>query len=182
MVPGADSSVGGLFRKLLCYSGFCDAGRVDFHDSEVQFLSGFKEWLVSNCGPHSCNPYGAHWFPRCYSFGANDDRGGECADGPIGVSVCCREPRISKDEVIRSYVGDIEVEEMGSFSSHNFEFSVIFQTPSSIWGSVGVLEFSWVFHKMHPQLMLVNKALTNEALRGSTIEEGNIIGLFLCSV
>ena len=30
--------------------------------------------------------------------------------------------------------------------------------------------------------MLIDKALTNEALRGSTIKEGNIIGLFLCSV
>ena len=30
--------------------------------------------------------------------------------------------------------------------------------------------------------MLIDKALTNEALRGSTIKEGNIVGLFLRGV
>ena len=73
LVPGANGLVGGLFRKLLCYSGFCGASRIDFHDAEVQFLSGFEEGSVSDHGSHSCNPYRAHWFPRCYSFGADDN-------------------------------------------------------------------------------------------------------------
>ena len=93
-----------------------------------------------------------------------------------------REPGISKDEVVRSHVGNIEAEKVRSFSGDNFEFSVIFQTPSCVWGSISVLKFSGVLHKVYPQLMLVDKASTNEAFRSSTIEEGNIIGLFLCGV
>ena len=73
LVPGAYSFIGGLLCKLLCYRGFRNASRVDLHDVEVQLLSGFKERLVSDCGPHSRDPYRAHWFPRCHSFGADND-------------------------------------------------------------------------------------------------------------
>ena len=73
LVPGTNGLVGGLFRELLCHSGFCDASRVNLCDAEVQFLSGVEERLVSYRGPHSGHPYGAHWFPRCHSFGVDDD-------------------------------------------------------------------------------------------------------------
>ena len=150
LVPGANGFIGGLFRKLLHYSGLCSASGIDIHDVEVQFLSGFEEGLVSDCGSHSCDPYGAHWFPRCYSFGADDDRGRERASHPIGVSIRRCKPRISKDEVVRSHVSDVETEEVRSFSGDNFEFGVVFQTPSCIRGSISVLEFPGVFHKIYP--------------------------------
>ena len=35
---------------------------------------------------------------------------------------------------------------------------------------------------VNPQLMFINISLTNEAFSGSTVEEGNMIGLFLCGV
>ena len=71
---------------------------------------------------------------------------------------------------------------MGGFSGDDFEFGVIFQAPSCIRGAIGVLKFSGVFHKMYSEFVLIDKALTNEALRGSTVEKGDIVGLFLCGV
>ena len=72
LVPGTNGFVSGLFCKLLCYSGLCSMSGV-VHDTEVQFLPGFKEGLISDRGSHSCDSYGVHWFPRCHSFGADDD-------------------------------------------------------------------------------------------------------------
>ena len=182
LIPGANCPIGGLFGQLLCYGGFhCTSGVVS-HDAKIQLLPSFKEGLVLDRSPHSCNLYRAHWFPRCYSFGANDNRSREHASCPIGVSIRCCEPWVSEDEVIQSHVSNIETEKVRNFSGDDFKFGVIFQAPSGIWGSVGVLEFLGVFHKAYPQLMLIDKALTNEAFRGSTVKEGNIVGLFLCGV
>ena len=71
---------------------------------------------------------------------------------------------------------------MGGFSGDDFEFGVIFQAPSCIRGAVSILEFSRVFHEVYSEFVLVDKSLTDEAFRGSTVEEGNIVGLFLCGV
>ena len=138
LVPGANSLVGSLFCELLCHSSLCDA--------EVQFISICEEGLVSDRGSHSGDPDGEHWFPRCYSFGVDDEGGREHASCPVRVSIRRCEPQVSKDEVVRSHVSDIEAKEVRSFSRDDFEFGVVFQTPSCVRGSVGVLEFSGVFH------------------------------------
>ena len=39
---------------------------------------------------------------------------------------------------------------MGGISGDDFEFGIIFQAPSCIWGAIGVLEFPGVFHKVYP--------------------------------
>ena len=78
------------------------------------------------------------------------NRGRERACRSVGVSVSRHEPWIAKDKVIRSYVGDVEVEKVGGFSSDDFEFGVVFQTPSCVWGSISILESPGVFHEMHP--------------------------------
>ena len=71
---------------------------------------------------------------------------------------------------------------MGDISGDDFEFGVVLQASSGVRRAVGVLKFSRIFHKMHAEFMLVNELLTYETLRGSTVEESNIIGLFLCGV
>ena len=98
--------------------------------------------------------------------------------------MCVRhhEPQITKNKVVQSHVGDIESEKMGSFSSDDFELSEIFQTPSCIGGSVGILEFLGVFHEVHPQSVFIDESLTDETFSHSTIEECDMVGLFLCSV
>ena len=150
LVPSVNGLVSSLFCELLRYGGFSGTCRVDFHDAEIQLLSVFEEGLVSDYGPHSGNLYGVHWFPRCHSFGADDNGGRKCAHHPIGVSVRRREPWITKNKVIQSHVGDIEMEKVGSFSDDDFKFSEIFQTPSCVRGSVSILEFSGILHEMHP--------------------------------
>ena len=139
LVPGANSLVGGLFCKLLCYGGFSGTCGVDFHDAKIQLFSDFEKGSILERSPHSGNPYRAHWFPRCQSFGADDDGGRECTRRPIGVGVCYREPQVTKNKVIWSHIGDIEAEEVGSFSGDDFEFSKMSQTPFCVRGSVGVL-------------------------------------------
>ena len=182
LVPGADSFVSGLLRKLLCHSGLSGTGRVDFHDAEVQFLSILEEGSVSYRGPHSRNPYRAHWFPRCHSFGADDDRGRKCTRRPIGMGVCCGEPWVAEDEIVRPHVSDIKAGEMGNVSCDHFEFGEVFQASSGVRGSVGVLEFARGVHEAYPQLVLVDEALTDETFGRSTVEESNVVGLFLCGV
>ena len=71
---------------------------------------------------------------------------------------------------------------MRGVSSDDFKFSVVLQASSGVRRAVGVLKFLRVFHKMYAKLMLVDKTLTDEAFRGSTVEEGDIVGLFLCGV
>ena len=100
LVLGADSLVGGLFGKLLCHCGLGSAHGINLHDAEIQLLSGFKEGSALNHGPHTGNPYRAHWFPRCHSFGVDDNGGRKCAHRPIGVCVRRREPWITKNEVM----------------------------------------------------------------------------------
>ena len=174
LVPSANGLVGGLFGKLLCDCSLGGVNEINFHNVEIQLLSSFKEGLVLDRSSHSCNPYEVHWFPRCHSFGANDNRSRECACCPIGVSICCHKPWITKDKVIQSHVSNVETEKMRSFSGDDFEFGEIFQTPSCIGGSVGILEFPRVLHKVHPQSMFIDELLTDETLSHSTIEECDV--------
>ena len=182
LVPSADGLIGGLFSELLRNSGFSGTCGINFHDVEIQFLSSFKEGSVLDHGSHSSNPYRVHWFPRCHSFGVDDHRGRECASHSVRVCVHCCEPWITEDEVIRSQVGDIEVEKMRSFSGDNFKFSKVFQTPSCIRGSVSVLQFLRVLHEVNSQSVFIDVLLTDEAFCSSTVKEGDMVGLFLSGV
>jgi hypothetical protein len=44
------------------------------------------------------------------------------------------------------------------------------------------LEFLGVFHEVHPQSVFIDELLTDETFSHSTIEECNMVGLFLCGV
>ena len=136
----------------------------------------------SDRGPHSCNLDGVLWFPRSNSLGADDDRGGKGAGRPVGVHIRSCEPRVPKDQVVRSYVCNIKAEEMRGVSGDDFEFGEIFQASPSVGGTVCVLKFSRIFHEAYAEFVLVDKSLTYEAFRSSTVEESNIIGPFLCGV
>ena len=57
LVPGSYGLVGSLFSELLHNGGLCGASRIDFHDAEIQLLSGFKEGSVLDHGSHTRNLY-----------------------------------------------------------------------------------------------------------------------------
>ena len=71
---------------------------------------------------------------------------------------------------------------MRSVSSNDFKFGVVFQASSGVGGAVGILKFSRVFHESYAKFMLVDEALTYEALHCSTVKKSDISGLFLCGV
>ena len=120
LVSGVNGLVYGLFGELLRDCGLSSMSGVDLHNVEIQLLSSFEEGSVLDCGSHASNPYRAYWFPRCHSFSVDDYGGRECAHHPIGVSIRHRKSRITKNEVIRSHVGNIELKKMGGFFGDNF--------------------------------------------------------------
>ena len=56
------------------------------------------------------------------------------------------------------------------------------QSPSSVWGTIGILEFSQHRKEACPEFVCIDEALTYEALRGTTIKEGKKFGHFQSSV
>ena len=61
---------------------------------------------------------------------------------------------------------------MGLVSGDDSEIGVIPQASARVQGSIGIFDFTGGFHISDSQLMFVNESLADEALSGSTVEEG----------
>jgi hypothetical protein len=51
---------------------------------------------------------------------------------------------------------------VGLVSCQDFEFGKVSEASPSIWGAIGILEFSRVFHEAYTQFVFVDETLTDE--------------------
>jgi hypothetical protein len=79
-----------------------------------------------------------------------DDNGHrEGAFGPVWLCPTGNEPRVAKDNVVASHVGDVKFQEVGFVSRQDFKFDVVGQASPSVRGAIGILQFSGVLHKVY---------------------------------